>query len=90
MTCMCLLCKKQPFLLTTLDTRPSILLLQSSEPDEGSGPAGSGVPQSAPRGGGVSNSPQIQEGSCPEAEDPPAGVVPAAASGGPLSHRGVP
>lgn len=68
----------------------SRFLRQSSEPGEGSGPAGSGVPRSSSRGGRVPHSAQVQEGPCSEAQDPPPGTVPAAASGGPLPHRGVP
>ena len=64
--------------------------LQSSEPVEGSGPAGSGVPWSAPRGGRVPHSAQIQERPCSKAQDSPPRTVPAAASGWPLPHRGVP
>lgn len=59
---------------------------QSSEPDEGSGPAGSGVPWSAPGGGRVPHGAQVQEGPCSEAQDPSPGTVPAAASGRPLPH----
>lgn len=58
--------------------------LQSSEPVERSGPAGSGVPRSAPRGGRVPHGAQVQERPCSEAQDPPPGTVSAAASGWPL------
>lgn len=64
--------------------------LQSSEPVEGSGPAGFGVPWSAPGGVRVPHGAQIQERPCPEAENPPPGTVPAAASGRPLPNWGVP
>lgn len=63
---------------------------QPSEPDEGAGPAGPGVPGPAPRRGRVSHRAQVQARPGPEAEDPAPGAVPAAASGRPLSHRGVP
>lgn len=67
-----------------------LLALQSSEPVEGSGPAGSGVSQSASRGGWVPHGAQVQERPCSEAQDPPPGTVSAATSGWPLPHWGVP
>lgn len=60
--------------------------LQPSGAVEGSGPAGTGVAQSASRGGRVSHSTQVQERSSPEAQDSPSGTVAAPASGRALPY----
>lgn len=68
------------------------MCLQPAEPAEGpaaAAAAAGGVPVPAPGRGRVPDGAALQAGLGAEAEDPAAGAVPAAASGWPLSHRGL-
>lgn len=68
------------------------MCLQPAEPAQrpaASAAAAGGVPVPAPGRGRVPDGAALQAGPGAEAQDPAAGAVPAAASGWPLSDRGL-